>query len=333
MKATQKFGGGIAAALIFVVITSGQAGSGTTFGVPGSNLSAGSNGFDAKGLVVPGKYHTAVDYHKASSSGSSAILASNDGDVVEIVKNGSNDHGLGNAVIIRHKLLSPSNQTIYSLYAHLSSISSGLAKGQIVVKGQVIGMIGSSGYGKADHWGPSPHLHFEFKTSNTLQNPTGSGSYWGYTPSSALDYGYLNPSKILGNSSWTMPPAEIQLTDSGSRKIEKGDLSPSTSDGTSFGSMTVNTSKTATFTIRNYGDGNLVITSVKLAGSSSFSITAGFVANTTFAKPVVLKPGLIWTFVVSFKPSSKTTHTADITINSNDSDESAYNFRVQGIGK
>lgn len=37
------------------------------------------------------------------------------------------------------------------------------------------------GYGELDYWGV--HLHFELKDKPVTHNPSGPGTYWGYTPS------------------------------------------------------------------------------------------------------------------------------------------------------
>ncbi|MCK5567520.1 MAG: M23 family metallopeptidase, partial [Actinomycetia bacterium] len=48
-------------------------------------------------------------------------------------------------------------------YAHLSSIR--CAAGQFVARGQVIGLVGSTG------WSTGPHLHFEVRINGAAQNP------------------------------------------------------------------------------------------------------------------------------------------------------------------
>ena len=48
-------------------------------------------------------------------------------------------------------------------YAHLSSIR--CAVGQFVERGQVIGLVGSTG------WATGPHLHFEVRINGDAQNP------------------------------------------------------------------------------------------------------------------------------------------------------------------
>jgi murein DD-endopeptidase MepM/ murein hydrolase activator NlpD len=65
--------------------------------------------------------------------------------------------GYGKAVIIDH------GKGISTVYAHMSKIY--IQKGQTAVKGQVIGLLGSTGYSTG------PHLHFEVRKNGAPQNP------------------------------------------------------------------------------------------------------------------------------------------------------------------
>ncbi|WP_413378646.1 M23 family metallopeptidase [Alkalihalobacillus sp. 1P02AB] len=56
---------------------------------------------------------------------------------------------------------------IYHYYAHLSGFEKGIEEGSIVEPGQVIGYVGSSGYGKAGTQGKfPPHLHYGMYRDN-----------------------------------------------------------------------------------------------------------------------------------------------------------------------
>jgi len=144
-----------------------------------------------QGCVDPPNQHTGIDYGQASGT---SIFAAAFGTITNITINGSGDHGLGNTIIIEHNLAS--GGVVYSLYAHLNSITSGLTIGNTVVQGQQIGVMGGSGYGSPDHWGV--HLHFEIKDASVLDNPSGSGIYYGYTPSHPDNYGYHDPEAYIG---------------------------------------------------------------------------------------------------------------------------------------
>jgi hypothetical protein len=135
-----------------------------------------------------GWYHTGIDY-----SGSGDAKAAANGTVVRVERMSSGDHGMGNNVIIKHILSNCS--AIYSTYSHLGSIDSKMVVGKTVVRGQKVGAIGGSGYGKSSYWGK--HLHFEMKSSPVTGSPCG-GTYWGYTPSWPDGYGYSNPSNYIG---------------------------------------------------------------------------------------------------------------------------------------
>jgi murein DD-endopeptidase MepM/ murein hydrolase activator NlpD len=65
---------------------------------------------------------------------------------------------------------------IYHYYAHLSGFNKKLHKGDIVKPGQVIGWVGSSGYGKPGTQGKfPPHLHFGLYRDNGVKE-------WSFDP-------------------------------------------------------------------------------------------------------------------------------------------------------
>jgi len=143
-----------------------------------------------------------------------------DGKVVKIVKNGENDHGLGNTVIVEHEIVDDKNSfkksfKVYSLYAHLSVMNNSLKENKFLKKGEVIGKVGATGYG-CNFWRIGLddcdsslkldiHLHFEIKQKPVLDSPKKAecfinGSFrtcYGYTPEKPTLYGYLDPLKFL----------------------------------------------------------------------------------------------------------------------------------------
>ncbi|MBI3366471.1 peptidoglycan DD-metalloendopeptidase family protein [Candidatus Roizmanbacteria bacterium] len=96
-------------------------------------------------------YHMAVDI---ANNALPAILASDTGTVTYA---GCIQYGYGCHIIVDH------GNGYQSLYAHLSSIN--VSPGQVVNKGQQIGVMGSTGRSSG------PHLHFEVRSGGTLLNP------------------------------------------------------------------------------------------------------------------------------------------------------------------
>ena len=157
-------------------------------------------------------HHAGLDLSPNPEASDYQVYNILDGKVVSLIHNGNGDHGLGNTVIIEHQL---NNQTIYSLYAHLSNIRSDLKIGQLVSQGEILGQLGATGYG-CNYWrvgidgceSTNPldfHLHFELKTKPVLGSPQESNCWvnsrlvpcYGYAPANPTAYGYLDPFLFL----------------------------------------------------------------------------------------------------------------------------------------
>jgi len=82
------------------------------------------------------------------------IMAADNGVVEQVVYSRS---GLGNHVVINHK------NGYKTVYGHMSSIK--VKKGQVVEKGESIGIMGSTGHSTGTH------LHFEIHLNGKLKNP------------------------------------------------------------------------------------------------------------------------------------------------------------------
>jgi hypothetical protein len=102
------------------------------------------------------------------------------------------DHGMGNALILRHVL--SSGEEVFSLYGHLAHLERDFAPGEEVLRGEVVGLMGGSGFGEPTYWGW--HLHFEIKTAAVLGDPK-SGEHEGYTPTPAGKWGYFDPAQFI----------------------------------------------------------------------------------------------------------------------------------------
>src|SRR5690606_2450496 len=111
------------------------------------------------------------------------VLAAYEGVVFKVVdgffdrnKSTNPSKGFGNWVGIKHNM---NNINYYTYYAHLKQGSIELDSGDIVIAGEKIGLVGSSGNSS------DPHLHFEIYTDSFLLDPwdgpcqfTPNGNIW-----------------------------------------------------------------------------------------------------------------------------------------------------------
>jgi len=75
------------------------------------------------------------------------------------VKSRGGSGGYGNAVVLAH------SNGITTLYAHMSRYARGLAVGDRVAQGEVIGYVGRTGLATA------PHVHYEYRVNGVHKNP------------------------------------------------------------------------------------------------------------------------------------------------------------------
>ncbi len=108
------------------------------------------------------RYHPILHYrrpHKGvdlAASIGTPVHATGDGRI-EII---DRHNGYGNVIKISH------NKQYSSIYAHLLRFQKGLAKGNFVKRGQVIGYVGQSGLAEG------PHCHYEFHVNHQPRNPS-----------------------------------------------------------------------------------------------------------------------------------------------------------------
>jgi F0F1-type ATP synthase epsilon subunit len=111
--------------------------------------------------------------------------------------------------------------------------------------------------------------------------------------------------------------------------IANGDATPSTSDGTDFGSANIVTGMVDhTFTIENTGSADLNLTS----GPPRVTVTGVDFSLITDASTPVSSGGGTTTFTVRFDPSATGLRSGSISIANNDADEKPYTFSIQGTG-
>jgi len=112
---------------------------------------------DARG---EGRRHDAIDIMAPRGT---PVLAASDGVVMKLFQS-----DLGGTTLYQ---LAPDRRTIF-YYAHLDGYAAGIAEGQALRRGEVIGYVGDTGVPEPGNY----HLHFEVST--TL-DPT---QYWGGVP-------------------------------------------------------------------------------------------------------------------------------------------------------
>jgi hypothetical protein len=95
-----------------------------------------------------------------------------------------------------------------------------------------------------------------------------------------------------------------------------------------LGSSPFGLETTATFTIENLGDGNLLLNGspVTITGFPDFKFRVSAQPNS----PIV--PGDVSTFTIAWTPSTTDSQTATISIENNDSDEPSYTFNISATG-
>jgi murein DD-endopeptidase MepM/ murein hydrolase activator NlpD len=96
--------------------------------------------------------HRGVDYGAPTGT---RVKATGEG-VVEFV---GRQGGYGNVVVLRH------GGGIMTAYGHLSRFANGIRKGARVGQGELVGLVGQTG------WATGPHLHYEFRVNNLHRNP------------------------------------------------------------------------------------------------------------------------------------------------------------------
>lgn len=104
-------------------------------------------------------------------------------------------------------------------------------------------------------------------------------------------------------------------------EITKNDVTPSISDGTSFGVMGSGSSLIRNFMLRNIGSSTLLVQNMAVS-SGPFRIAQSFTGSIT--------PGASGTFSIAYEPSNTGNHSATVTITSTDADEGSTSFAVSG---
>lgn len=126
------------------------------------------------------------------------------------------------------------------------------------------------------------------------------------------------------------PPAVEMLVSGNGNEIVDGDVTPSVTDDTDFGSTLVGNSISNIFTIQNTGVDPLLLTGaspyVSISGANAGDFSVSIIPSASIAGSGTT------TFEITFQPSALGLRTATLTIANNDGDENPYNFNIQGNG-
>ncbi|MES2679360.1 MAG: choice-of-anchor D domain-containing protein [Bacteroidota bacterium] len=113
-----------------------------------------------------------------------------------------------------------------------------------------------------------------------------------------------------------------------SATIPDGNPSPNVTNNTDFGTAFTNNAITKTFVIQNTGTGTLTVSGLVISGANASEFT--MVTPPSF--PLTLAGSASQNIIVQFLPTAVGTRTAMVNVNSDDTDESAYDFMIQGSG-
>ena len=145
-----------------------------------------------------------------------------------------------------------------------------------------------------------------------VQNGTGNAEIYGFD-------------NILVEGTLSVAEPEIDIIGNGT-SILNGDITPSLTDYTDFGTIDLATVKNRTFSIQNTGSLTLNLTGgsplVAISGDSEFTISVQPTASS------ILSGGSDLTFDVLFTPTVEGNKTAIVSIENNDADEDPYTFTV-----
>ena len=112
-------------------------------------------------------------------------------------------------------------------------------------------------------------------------------------------------------------PGEISVSQTGTNIFDEG--------SSNLGAVSAGNTSTVTYTITNTGTSNLTLT-------GPISVTGtGFTLGSTFGTTTVSAGGTT-TFTVIFSPTASASYTGNVSFGTNDCDEAAFNFQLNGIG-
>ena len=125
------------------------------------------------------------------------VSAAADGTITYInAKAGLSNYG--NYIVMQHQV---DGLTVYTLYAHLRALASGLSVGQVKKSGEIIATMGRTSNTRQGISRERAHLHFEI---SLLANPNFSGWYKKNLADQRDDHGRWNGQNLIGIDPWKL---------------------------------------------------------------------------------------------------------------------------------
>jgi hypothetical protein len=106
--------------------------------------------------------------------------------------------------------------------------------------------------------------------------------------------------------------------------IVSGDVTPSVTDNTDFGTVVMIVPTTKTYTIQNTSTNDILVSTIAISGADATLFTVGGITL-----PATISGGNNASFTLTFTAATTGNKTATVTINNNDCDEGAYTFAIQ----
>ena len=125
------------------------------------------------------------------------VMAVADG-TVSYVNTHSGLSNYGNYLVIKHQV---DGLTLYSLYAHLQSVRSGIQPGATVRSGQVVATLGRTSNTRSGIGKDRAHLHLEF---DFQLNPRYADWHERHKPDERNDHGNWNGQNLIGIDPWQL---------------------------------------------------------------------------------------------------------------------------------
>lgn len=148
------------------------------------------------------------------------------------------------------------------------------------------------------------------------------------TVGNGITYNYKTTSPRTTNcSTTTAPEINIKGVIGANPSILNGDFTPRTLDNTSFGSVAVGGNIVKVFRIENLGNAPLTVSSIVFNGGNASEFV---VSGVSF--PLNISGAAYVDFTITFTPTNGGLRSTTVQINNNDSDESLYQYAIEGTG-